>query len=208
MIHFQRLRGPDRDRFAEILIELAEEIRSDHAEHIQRAMAAAAARGYPRRASTAPVQPGNKTDDDGFAVAPDTPVEAAALEPDRTALAALAELEMLDRLLATAPRARIILKAWRPDRPVAQCQACGHPLDRGSTRCRRVDADGRQCGGSDRPEHCQNTNCGTKLEVGKIRDGRCPACARHWSRYTTERIPSSALGLGGNVITDQPPEEP
>lgn len=205
MIHLRRLTARDRAQIAYMLRELADVFDTDRGHRLQDALTTAAAVGFPRRASTVPAQPGGPAprpdDDDPVAL---TPVEAAAIDPDRVAITAQGDIDDIDRMLNTLGRALSIARAWSPTRPVAICQRCGHPLERGSTRCRRVDPDtGEPCIGTTRPEKCRNPNCGAKLEVGKIRDGRCPACARCWSRHGQERIPTKALALGDNLIPAQ-----
>lgn len=212
MIHLRRLQTRDRDQIAYMLRELADVFATDRGQRLQEGLTTAAANGYPRRASTVPAQPGATPraaatdDDDQDDPVALTSVEAAAIQPERIALTAQADIDDIDRMLNTLGRALSIARAWSHDRPVAMCQRCGHPLERGSTRCRRVDPEtGEPCVGSTRPETCKNPNCGQKLVVGKIRDGRCPPCARHWVRHgrTTERIPTEALGLGDNLIPAQ-----
>ena len=192
---------------AATLRAIAEEVSSPHANAVQESLYAdATSMGYPTRSSGSASTggPGNQVDEHGNPIRPDTPTEAAALNPDRWALRASADLNALTVVADKATDALRALQAHNPNRPTEICRACGYYLDRGETRCRRVDADtGRQCTGRpDTEQHCANSNCGAPLTPGKIRQGRCPACAEHVRTKGTERIPRSGLALGDNVIVE------
>ncbi len=194
----------DLARAADALRAAADRMTGPNVRRIQQTIRDAATIGYPHRTSGTHGQPHHEVDEDGDPVQPDTATEAAALNPDRAAAQALADIATLTTIAALAGPADLALQTYDPTRAVAVCKTCGEPLPANTTQCERLDADGRRCGtrrGS-QVALCANPNHREPLEPGKSRKGRCLTCARFLDRNGRDRVPKNALDLGPDVIVD------
>lgn len=152
---------------------------------------------YPSKTSTAPRQPHNQVDADGYPIPPDTPTEARALTPDpigQQAAALANDLHQLHELTASVWRR---LQSWQPSRTLA-LYACGHPVtDRNYSRCQYIDPDtGIQCGqGHTQVRSCKT--CDRLIQPGEYYSNRqCRTC------YDAERRPTSSNTSGRWFTTD------
>lgn len=184
------------DEFAGLLEDLAAELRREHAVDTLRAVYDASQYQYPATASGAGTHSPGGTDRL-------TPTEAKATRPDPTGRFAATVITTLGGLPTATAGVLSALRQWDPNRPVAKCARCDHPIPRGYQRCQRVDPDtGIQCGSSDQHVRtCRNPHCGRVMQTGEyLRAGRCDPCRKHWDRHGRERVPAAALELDDGVI--------
>jgi hypothetical protein len=146
------------------LRRLADELEREHAERTQRTLHELA----DPTPIASPSGPGNSRNGSS--------TETKALHgTDPTTTQAAQTLRRLHRITHDIPNTLHELRALRPDRPVALCPRCDHPLDRDTGRCQQV-IDGARCGtraGAER--RCKE--CDENQPVGKaLRAGMCNTC--------------------------------
>lgn len=146
---------------------------------VQRLLGDALDHAYPSTSSgTGGSNHSNPVDENGRPDKPPTTVERSVIQPDRAAVEALRILDALRQWHELSIYLYGAISNWHPARPVAMCPRCGHPFDRGYTRCQQI-IDGKQCGSTERTEtNC--TKCDRKLEAGARRSnyGECQPCYR------------------------------
>lgn len=194
------LTDAQRQNLVDCLGKIITELKAPNAGNTQRFLADAADNLYASRASTVPPSGGNRTDEDGVPLQPDTPTERLALERDRT-VEAMHRL-MQDQIAFHELAFRILegLKGVAPNRRYQVCPRCNSPFPRNSTRCDQI-VDGRRCEASNQDRTCKN--CGVPVLPGRMRKDRCPSCAKYFNTHGRDRIATtSRLTLEETVIID------
>lgn len=191
------------------LLAIGGELLAEHAEAVQRNLAAAAD----------PTPWPSSTGGAGSGTGPTSPVLAAVErllsqpKPKPGQLPATVSARAARLLDAIGELARIAaivdpgLAEWSPKRVVAVYPACGHPVDRAYKRC-QVMVDGHQCGaGLTTPIKPKvERRCGTcdkLMQKGQPLDnGECNTCAQFRRRKGRARIATSRLALDQGLIAE------